>query len=157
VRHARVLSKTFIARGLIRPPVVARLRECAAAPDSTCRYVVDLVDGDLFHWRTAIVCTASPGLPSPYDGGVFELDVRLPQDYPFKPPRIDMVTPIYHPSVSRGRFSLDVLSHMWNPALTVRRVSTLTTHVACHVVNDYHSRCLVTPGNGGDSGDARCR
>ena len=34
-----------------------------------------------------------------YEGGIFRFKVTLPQDYPFKPPSVEMKTKIYHPGV----------------------------------------------------------
>ena len=58
-----------------------------------------------------------------YEGGMFELDVLLPDEYPFAPPAIKFVTPIYHLNVSlEGKICLRILDkHYWSPALTILR------------------------------------
>eukprot|EP01084_Bolivina_argentea_P052302 96069_1 len=59
---------------------------------------------------------------SPYDGGVFILEIVIPQDYPFKPPRIRFVTKIYHMNVNaKGGICLDILKDKWSPALSITK------------------------------------
>jgi hypothetical protein len=35
-----------------------------------------------------------------YDGGVFEIDIVIPQPYPFEPPKMKFMTKIWHPNIS---------------------------------------------------------
>jgi len=60
---------------------------------------------------------------SPFEGGVFALEVIIPDDYPFKPPKIKFQTPIYHCNVSEGgAICLDTLKDQWSPALSVMKI-----------------------------------
>jgi len=44
----------------------------------------------------------------------------MPTDFPFKPPKIKFVTPIYHPSIKDdGSICLDALGERWTPNLSI--------------------------------------
>jgi len=83
--------------------------QCSAGP----------VGEDLFHWQATIM-----GPPdSPYQNGVFFLNINFPTDYPFKPPKLSFTTKIYHPNInSNGSICLDILRSQWSPALTIAKV-----------------------------------
>ena len=47
---------------------------------------------------------------SPYEGGIFKLELFLPDEYPMVPPKIRFLTKIYHPNIDRlGRICMDTL------------------------------------------------
>jgi ubiquitin-conjugating enzyme E2 D/E len=59
---------------------------------------------------------------SAYAGGVFFLAIHFPTDYPFKPPKVNFTTRIYHPNInSNGSICLDILRDQWSPALTISK------------------------------------
>jgi len=60
---------------------------------------------------------------TPYEGGIFKLKIDFPADYPFKPPKLQFITKIYHCNVnSNGSICLDILQSQWSPALTIGKV-----------------------------------
>jgi ubiquitin-conjugating enzyme E2 D/E len=64
---------------------------------------------------------------SPYASGVFFLAIHFPTDYPFKPPKVNFTTRIYHPNInSNGSICLDILRDQWSPALTISKGTALT-------------------------------
>nr|XP_010304057.1 PREDICTED: ubiquitin-conjugating enzyme E2 T [Balearica regulorum gibbericeps] len=71
------------------------------------------------------------GADTPYEKGIFNLEIVVPERYPFEPPKIRFLTPIYHPNIdSAGRICLDVLKlppkGAWRPSLNI---STLLTSI----------------------------
>lgn len=66
---------------------------------------------------------------SPYSGGVFFVNIHFPPDYPFKPPKVQFQTKVYHPNVnSQGSICLDILKEQWSPALTISKVLNPVHH-----------------------------
>ena len=78
-----------------------------------------------FGWSTLIPQNFLPIIyqtDSPYTGGVFFLNIHFPTDYPFKPPKVNFTTRIYHPNInSNGGICLDILREQWSPALTISK------------------------------------
>ena len=76
-------------------------------------------ENDQFHWQATIVGPDD----NPYAGGVFFLNIHFPTDYPFRPPKCNFVTKIYHPNINaNGSICLDILKDQWSPALTISKV-----------------------------------
>jgi len=97
--------------------ITRELRDAQKDPPTNCS--AGPRQDDLFHWSSTILGPTE----SVYEGGVFQLDIRFPPDYPFKPPKIVFITKIYHPNVnSDGAICLDILKDQWSPALTISKV-----------------------------------
>ena len=77
------------------------------------------INDNMFNWQATLMGPTD----SPYEGGVFYLNIKFPEDYPFKPPKIYFTTKIYHPNInSNGGICLDILKDQWSPALTISKV-----------------------------------
>ena len=74
---------------------------------------------NLNHWSATIMGPSD----SPFQGGIFQLEIVFPEKYPFKPPQIKFVTPIYHMNINHhGAICLDILNTSWSPVLTITKV-----------------------------------
>ena len=80
---------------------------------------VYVCDNDVFQWKVLL-----PGAEhTPYALGHFVVSFHVPADYPFKPPKVRFLTPMYHCNVNdAGSVCLDILKDAWSPALTSAKV-----------------------------------
>jgi len=86
------------------------LANCSAGP---------FLESDIFNWKAVLVGPEG----TPYHDGKFELKITFPNTYPFKPPKIQFVTKIFHPNInSGGAICLDILKEQWSPVLTIGKV-----------------------------------
>lgn len=82
---------------------------CSASPS----------DNDPSKWDAIIIGPKN----SPFEGGIFNLKITFPKEYPFKPPHISFVTKMYHPNISSsGEICLDILKNQWSPALSMSSI-----------------------------------
>ena len=77
--------------------------------------MVEIVGDDIFKWN--LVIDGPEG--TPYQGGKFTVLVDFSDNFPFKPPKINFVTKIYHPNVktSTGEICMQAIESAWVPTL----------------------------------------
>ena len=84
------------------------LQDLGRDPPSNCS--AGPIGEDIFNWQATIMGPSD----SPYQGGVFFLTIKFPPDYPFKPPKVQFNTKIYHPNINaNGGICLDILKEQW--------------------------------------------
>lgn len=91
---------------LIREP----LQNCSAQP---------IDNSNLLRWKATLKGPSD----TPYENGIFHLNIEFPQNYPFNPPKVRFITKIYHCNInSKGGICLDILKNEWSPALTISKI-----------------------------------
>ena len=81
--------------------------ECSAFPEGD----------NLFEWVGSITGASS----TVYDKQTYKLSLKFPSDYPYSPPTLLFITPIYHPNVdTHGNICLDILKENWSAAYNVQ-------------------------------------
>jgi ubiquitin-conjugating enzyme E2 D/E len=85
-------------------------------------------DDDMLHWTGSMMGPEG----SPYQGGIFEIDIVIPCEFPFKPPLFRFTTKLYHPNISPqayhpilcpwgGEINAD-LENVWRPNLAIEKI-----------------------------------
>jgi ubiquitin-conjugating enzyme E2 D/E len=97
--------------------ILRELKDLEVDPPGNCS--AGPVEDNVFQWKGHIVGPTE----SPYEGGLFELVIQFPTDYPFRPPLVTFTTRIYHPNINaQGGICLDILKDQWTPALSIGKV-----------------------------------
>jgi ubiquitin-conjugating enzyme E2 A len=74
---------------------------------------------DLMIWNAKIEGPAN----SPFENGVFDIELKFDTDYPIKPPSVKFLTKMYHPNIYRdGKICIDILQSEWTPAQNIRTI-----------------------------------
>jgi ubiquitin-conjugating enzyme E2 D/E len=89
--------------------------------ETICQSTVLLENEDnLFNW---IIVMQGPEA-TPYEGGIFKLQFKFPDNYPFKAPDVKFITTMYHPNIKMetGEICQDVFASGWAPTQKVQDI-----------------------------------
>lgn len=104
------------------------LNDMSKDPPPNCSAGPSKEKNTMHEWTATIMGPSK----SPYEGGVFFLQINFPPDYPFKPPKVKFTTKIYHPNINKnGGICLDILKDQWSPALTISKVLLSICSLLC--------------------------
>ncbi|KAL1960545.1 hypothetical protein VTO42DRAFT_7124 [Malbranchea cinnamomea] len=98
--------------------LLRELNEYTHNPNECLLHLGPVRDDDLLHWEA--VLKGVPG--TPYQDGLWHLNITIPPTYPLHPPTIKFSTRIAHPNISftTGEICLTLLtSEHWSPAYTL--------------------------------------
>lgn len=121
---SNISSDYYPATNLLHKATMSRVKRIAkeleeCRQDTQSGVSLELVsENDLTHLTGYF--KGPPG--TPYENGVFKVDINIPNEYPFKPPVMKFLTKIYHPNISSvtGAICLDILKDAWTPILTLK-------------------------------------
>lgn len=84
---------------------------------------------NIFKWEATIIGPVG----TPYEGGVFRIAIDFTTDYPFRAPKCNFMTRVFHPNINAaGCICLDILKDQWSASLTL---SKLLLSI-CSLLND---------------------
>jgi ubiquitin-protein ligase len=74
------------------------VKELAAVSkdDTSGVKALPVTEGNLRHLHGTILGPSG----TPYEGGAFDIDIQIPRQYPFEPPKMKFLTKIWHPNIS---------------------------------------------------------
>ncbi|KAK2195374.1 bifunctional Ubiquitin-conjugating enzyme E2/Ubiquitin-conjugating enzyme-RWD-like [Babesia duncani] len=106
---------SFGYKFLSRSRLMRELGDAHKLDDPNIR--LTLCNNNILHWIAYIRGPEN----SPYEEGIFVLNITCPPDYPINPPTVSFETRCFHPNINfqTGEVCMDVLKSNWSPAWTL--------------------------------------
>jgi ubiquitin-conjugating enzyme E2 A len=74
---------------------------------------------NLFEWQAIITGPDE----TPYEGGIYELNLSIPCNYPVNAPKVRFKTEIFHPNVYKnGDICIDILQDQWSEVMSIEKI-----------------------------------
>ncbi|UJR28138.1 hypothetical protein I4U23_009393 [Adineta vaga] len=78
-----------------------------------------LNESNLFEWQAIIIGPDK----TPFEGGLYELHLAIPCDYPVHAPRVRFKTEIFHPNIyENGDVCIDILQDQWSEVMSIEKI-----------------------------------
>ncbi|KAI5840526.1 ubiquitin-conjugating enzyme/RWD-like protein [Morchella snyderi] len=102
--------------------LIKELSDYRADPNPCLELLEPVSEDDLLHWHALLKGVEN----TPYEGGKWRIDIKIPANYPYSPPIMTFLTGICHPNVhlKTGEICLDLLKTNWSPAYTISMTLT---------------------------------
>jgi ubiquitin-conjugating enzyme E2 B len=106
-----------------------RMFQKNVAEGTSSGIIASPVDNNFFHWHAVI---AGP-CDTPWEGGLFKLDLVFGDEYPFAPPTVRFRTKnVFHPNVYvDGNICMDTLKSSWQSSLNVESLLISIQSLLC--------------------------
>ncbi|GAM39962.1 ubiquitin conjugating enzyme [Talaromyces pinophilus] len=98
--------------------LLKELQDYTSNPNEALLHLGPINDEDLLHWEAVLKGVNG----TPYEGGLWQLHIEIPTNYPLSPPTIRFKTRISHPNISftTGEICLTLLTtEHWSPVYTL--------------------------------------
>ncbi|CAF0887549.1 unnamed protein product [Adineta ricciae] len=78
-----------------------------------------LNESNLFEWQAMITGPED----TPFEGGLYELHLSIPCDYPIHAPKVSFKTEIFHPNIyQNGDVCIDILQTQWSEVMSIDKI-----------------------------------
>lgn len=82
-------------------------------------FTMKMIDENMYHWEALLYGPED----SLYEGYKFKIDINLPRNYPYSPPRVKFITPIDHFNVNtNGDICMDILKDKWSSSQNMKSI-----------------------------------
>eukprot|EP01120_Amphizonella_sp_Union-15-10_P017308 TRINITY_DN9581_c0_g1_i1.p1 TRINITY_DN9581_c0_g1~~TRINITY_DN9581_c0_g1_i1.p1 ORF type:complete len:171 (-),score=17.42 TRINITY_DN9581_c0_g1_i1:135-647(-) len=133
------MSKTNASRRLLKELKQLTTEQSETRPELLDVNLTLISEDDLFRWRATIRGPED----TPYQGGLFDLDLVVPSNYPLASPMVTFSTKVFHPNVhfTTGEICLDLLKSAWSAVYTLQSVCRSIISLLAHPEGDSPLNC----------------